>query len=91
MPAYLNLVSSTSALCSGYGAFAAGYWPHLQDGDALQVGLLARLLQLVRRLVDQRHVGRRNVLHDALGAEAGAAAHVHHLPCTIGWATSGTV
>jgi len=58
---------------------------HLQNGHALQVRLAARFGQLVRRLVDQRHVLRRYALDDALRAETRPAADVHHLPAQDDW------
>ena len=52
---------------------------YLHDRDAREVRLGARLGQLVRRLVDQRHVSRGHALHDALRAKPGAAADVDDL------------
>lgn len=51
--------------------------PHLQDGHALQVRLAPRLVQLLRRLVNQRDVGGQHTrLDDALHSarEGGGGA-----------------
>ena len=51
----------------------------LHDGDPLECLLLARLLELVRGLVEQRDFLRVDVLDDAERGEAGAAADVDDL------------
>lgn len=67
-------------LQSGPPMYSVTGYMHLEDVDALQVSLLLSFLQLVRRLVDERHVVRGDRLDDPLRAEAGAAPNVHHLP-----------